>query len=202
LILKTKIKNMEILLCTPYQAQNGTVELDKPTVAKMRTKCLWSKVKVSVLLFTKTLVIWCNKRKLVEIKYDSGQIKKRYYERKDWEGNYVKHGTVQMWQRNGMKAVKSHFRNGKLHGSLTAWHPNGVKRERMDYKNGKENGLWILWYENGKIRLKHHLKDNKLEGLCTIWYENGKKAKECICRADQSVEGSMKEWDEKGYLNP
>ena len=35
------------------------------------------------------------------------------------------------------------------HGSLTVWHKNGQKARKGNYKDGKEDGLWIRYNEDG-----------------------------------------------------
>ena len=87
-------------------------------------------------------------------------------------------GKVSLNHKNGQKAYKGSFKDGKHEGVHTEWHENGQKKSEITYKDGKWDGIWTHWHENGQKEAERTFKNGKLDGLLTEWHENGQKKSE------------------------
>jgi len=65
-------------------------------------------------------------------------------------------------------------------GKYISYYKNGQKAYKGNYKDGKEEGLHISWHSNGQKKSEGKFKNGKKEGLQTNWNMEGQKVSETI----------------------
>ena len=65
-------------------------------------------------------------------------------------------------------------------GKYVSYYKNGQKAYKGNFKDGKEEGLHISWHSNGQKWSEGSFKDGKEDGTRTKWNENGQKVSEKI----------------------
>lgn len=85
-------------------------------------------------------------KKVIE-KYDSGEIRKKYFVK---SGNKV--GIENVYYRDGKINKVKEYKNGKIHGIVTTYYPTGVKYIEANYEEGVLAGEYKIFEEDGNIK--------------------------------------------------
>ncbi len=104
--------------------------------------------------------------------YENGKIQERYFV-KEYDGNFLKHGTFTRWYDDGMKAEEIEYVKGKKNGPYTLWYPNGVKKVEGSFVNDNFDDDFTAWYESGQKRLTVQFDEGNREGKWTRYDEKG-----------------------------
>jgi antitoxin component YwqK of YwqJK toxin-antitoxin module len=129
-------------------------------------------------------------RELKETKYDSGQIKEKYYVISDPQKKQVKDGPYSAWYENGKKSYEVTYKNGNPFGPSSSWYENGQISRRGIYNEGGKitDGPDTSWYENGQIEtIKINNNGQTADGTYIQWNKNGQKESESTYKNGEMV---------------
>ena len=129
--------------------------------------------------------------------YPNGQLQKRWTERLDSAGNFVKHGKIEAWWEAGGKAAEGTFDNGKYSGTWSFWDENGKKHTEFEFVGGvwrravrvEDDGTTVFDFEKGAII---RIEGNGLKRTETEWQFPSDM--EVGSRVDSSPEEELDEW--------
>jgi antitoxin component YwqK of YwqJK toxin-antitoxin module len=93
------------------------------------------------------LVYYLIKPKKIIEKYNSGEIRKKYYVK---SGNKV--GIEKVYYRDGKINKTKNHKNGKVHGIVITYYPTGAKYIEANYEEGKLVGEYRIFQEDGNIK--------------------------------------------------
>jgi antitoxin component YwqK of YwqJK toxin-antitoxin module len=132
--------------------------------------------------------------KLVEIKWENGQLKAR--------GQMLGHkriGLWQFWDKQGNLHQELPFVDGAIQGEVKGYFPNGKLKIKTVFVDGRENGESIQWHTNGRMKTKTQFKNGVKEGHYQAWGNNGAPLVDAHY-VDGKLHGAYQAWDEKGNL--
>lgn len=105
-------------------------------------------------------------RKLVEHKYDNGEVSERYYIRED----SVLDGDYTLYDEEGKKFVVGNIKNGFANSKWIQYYSDGSKRVEGYFNDGLLDGIWYTYLPNGSKLSKTAIKNGVLDGEWSIWY--------------------------------
>ena len=90
--------------------------------------------------------------RLVEVPYDTGEIRCRYARVLAPDGtSWIRHGLYREYDRDGQIISEGSYKNGKEDGLWRVWYPNGQLAAEGHYENGAGFG-WRYWDSDGTLR--------------------------------------------------
>ncbi|WP_422894399.1 toxin-antitoxin system YwqK family antitoxin [Polaribacter sejongensis] len=152
---------------------SSTNNKKKNTAIKIRT------IDSTVTVHKDSLVLngnegnWYYKNKLFNgfaVKYhsnDSLKEKTGFY-------NGKKEGVYNVWFKNGVLKVTSHYNQNVMEGSYKSWWLNSTLAYEATYKKGKLEGIERQWYADGVMSKERNLLKGNENGLQRAWLQNGK----------------------------
>jgi antitoxin component YwqK of YwqJK toxin-antitoxin module len=88
---------------------------------------------------------------IVEIPYESGELKFRYARKMSVDGSrWIRDGLFQSYYQNGQVSSEGHYNDGLEVGQWTTYHENGQLASRGNYHNGLEADGWEYWDVDGR----------------------------------------------------
>jgi antitoxin component YwqK of YwqJK toxin-antitoxin module len=81
---------------------------------------------------------------------------------------------VEVFNKDNIKTIERHYKNGKLEGKQYKWYDNGQLNIEENDKNGELEGKQYSWYEDSKLKYEYNYVNGELEGKQYNWYNNGK----------------------------
>lgn len=122
-----------------------------------------------------------------------------------------------------IKAIESNYLNGKIEGEVAEFNEAGTKVSSTFYVNGLKDGVATVYTKEGRIYITAEFKDDLQHGIAAEYYPDGKIRKQVLFTNDLKegdeisyfnngnvssiytynhglLNGSMKEWNEKGIL--
>lgn len=61
----------------------------------------------------------------------------------------LRHGTWQVYSRDGQRLMQRRYQHDKKHGPARGWHENGQLHAEGHYEDGLRQGLWRFWNDAG-----------------------------------------------------
>jgi antitoxin component YwqK of YwqJK toxin-antitoxin module len=104
-------------------------------------------------------------RKLIENKFDNGDLAEKYYVVNDSliDGLYLK------WDEDGNK-LSGYYKLGVATGKWIQYFKNGTKRMEANFSDGKPDGIWYSYLPNGAKLSMTSLNKGLLDGKWAVWY--------------------------------
>lgn len=86
--------------------------------------------------------------------------------------NWLKDGSLEIFEESGAPAYHSNYKNDKLHGSRISYHETGKVYRKENFVNGDHNGLMEIFDKDGKPEFSAEFFYDELHGEVKV-YKNG-----------------------------
>lgn len=139
----------------------------------------------------------CEKKRLVEIKNNTGIVIERFQLIKQ-NGNELKDGYFQKYDESGNLIELSIFKNGKLNGIRKLYMNSKLQSEEFRL-NDQFHGPYKAYFPNGNLQLEANYTNDVMTGDVKVYYVSG-QLKEIVRFADSVEDGPFVEFYENGKL--
>jgi antitoxin component YwqK of YwqJK toxin-antitoxin module len=151
---------------------------------------------------------------VVEERYGSGRIKIRREVTQDEQGNYIRHGSWELWDAKGNAMASGSYRNDQRHGlwsrvytadeaELLSQAPykafRGPFTSQASFKDGKLHGKWIILNNENRIISEWEYVNGLRHGKCVWNYPSGHLMKEMVFH-DGLIDGYVRMYDVNSKL--
>jgi len=151
---------------------------------------------------------------VIKERYPDGRIKIRREVTQDEQGNYIRHGSWEMWDKRGNPVASGLYRNDRRHGQWIRMYAadeaelftqspykgyRGPFTSKASFRDGKLHGKWIIVDAEDRIVTEWEYSSGLRNGRCTWNYPSGNLMKETVYR-EGLIDGYTRTYDVNSKL--